>query len=120
MKWLNGLFGRDAFVGTGKNFKIWEKHYFNGAGYSEFDSRFMKSTVFYLPNDTFNYILEENELRKLFAYLNKSTKAGGSFVFDISSEYKLSQIRGIMYLESFEDMAYLWENDYEPETKLLI
>ncbi len=71
-------------------------------------------------NDTFNYILEENELRKLFAYLNKRLKAGGSFVFDISSEYKLSQILGNnVFGESFEDMAYLWENDYEPETKLL-
>lgn len=69
-------------------------------------------------NDTFNYILEKEKLKNLLAYLHPRIKTGGQLVFDISSEYKLRHILGKnTFGESFEDMAYLWENYYDEETR---
>lgn len=69
-------------------------------------------------NDTLNYILEEDKLKNLFSYLNRRLKKGGTFIFDISSEYKLSEILGNnVFGQSFEDMIYLWENEYDEEKK---
>lgn len=71
-------------------------------------------------NDTFNYILEEEKLQGLFDYLYPRIKTGGQFVFDISSEYKLQNILGNhTYGESFEDMAFLWENFYDEKSGLI-
>lgn len=71
-------------------------------------------------NDTFNYILEERQLQSLFDYLYPRIKRGGQFVFDISSEYKLRNILGNhTYGESFEDMAFLWENFYDEQSGLI-
>ena len=52
------------------------------------------------------------------SYLNRRLKKGGTFIFDISSEYKLSEILGNnVFGQSFEDMIYLWENEYDEEKK---
>lgn len=59
-------------------------------------------------NDTLNYILEQDKLKNLLSYLNRRLKKGGTFIFDISSEYKLSEILGNnVFGQSFEDMIYL-------------
>lgn len=66
-------------------------------------------------NDTFNYILEKDKLQGLLAYLHPRLKTGGQLAFDISSKYKLARtLGGNTFGESFEDMAYLWENYYDP------
>lgn len=71
-------------------------------------------------NDTFNYITDKNDLQKIFDYLYPRIKNGGQFVFDISSDYKLKNILGSnTFGESFDDMAYLWENFYDERTELL-
>lgn len=71
-------------------------------------------------NDTFNYILEEEELGEIFDFVWKHLKKGGYFVFDISSPYKLSKVLGDnTFGESFEDSCYLWENYYDEEERLL-
>ena len=65
-------------------------------------------------NDTFNYILENNELKDIFKYIYDRLKKGGAFVFDISSFYKLSVILGNnTFGETQEDKAYIWENFYD-------
>lgn len=71
-------------------------------------------------NDTFNYILEEEELKSVFAFIWERLKADGSFVFDMSSPHKLSDILGNnTFGESLEESCYLWENYYDKEEKLL-
>lgn len=71
-------------------------------------------------NDTFNYITDINELKKLLLYLNERLKKGGQLVFDISSEYKLENTLGNnTYGESFDNMVYLWENFYDKEQRII-
>lgn len=71
-------------------------------------------------NDTFNYILEEEELLSIFSFIFERLRDGGIFLFDVSSPFKLSQILGNnTFGESFEDSCYLWENFYEEEEALL-
>ncbi len=67
-------------------------------------------------NDTFNYILEDDELINIFNFVYTHLKQNGCFIFDISSPYKLKNILGNnTYGETMEDLVYLWENyfDYE-------
>lgn len=71
-------------------------------------------------NDTFNYLTRTTQLEELFSYLYTRLKVGGSLVFDLSSEYKLSTVLGNrVYGQSFEDMAYLWENEYDEQSREL-
>lgn len=71
-------------------------------------------------NDTFNYIVEKEELASLLSYLYPRMKKGGQLVFDISSRYKLEHILGNnVFGESFEDWAYLWENFYDEQERLI-
>lgn len=71
-------------------------------------------------NDTFNYIVEKEELASLLDYLYPRMKKGGQLVFDISSRYKLEHILGNnVFGESFEDWAYLWENFYDEQEQLI-
>jgi len=42
------------------------------------------------------------------------------FIFDISSEYKLSTLLGNNTIaENFDDFSYIWENYYDSDSKLL-
>lgn len=71
-------------------------------------------------NDTLNYISDSEKLEHLFSYLHRRLKTGGSLVFDISSEYKLKTVLGNnVFGQSFEDMTYLWENEYDEEKRQL-
>lgn len=68
--------------------------------------------------DGINYILNERELRKVFKGVYGALKKQGLFIFDISSRYKLENIIGNnTFGESREDISYLWENYYDPESR---
>lgn len=70
--------------------------------------------------DGFNYIIDENDLKKIFSKVNKYLNKNGLFIFDISSEYKLEHILGQnVFSDTGEDVTYIWENYYDSETKLL-
>ncbi len=71
-------------------------------------------------NDTFNYILEDDEVIEIFRFAYEHLKIKGSFIFDISSPYKLKTTLGNnTYGESMEDLVYLWENYYDEESQEL-
>lgn len=67
-----------------------------------------------MANDTFNYITDKNKIKKLLEYLHPRLKVGGQLIFDISSYHKLKNTLGNnVFGESFEDMAFLWENYFD-------
>lgn len=64
--------------------------------------------------DGFNYLLSEDDLTKAFQSVAGCLKDDGLFIFDLSSEYKLSTVLGNNTIaESREDVAFIWDNHYE-------
>ena len=66
--------------------------------------------------DSLNYIEDSTQLPEVFASVARALKPNGVFVFDVNSEYKLSQIYGSnTYAEIRDGWSYIWENTYDPE-----
>ncbi len=70
--------------------------------------------------DGVNYLMTPEDLEAFFASVAKVLKAGGLFVFDMSTRYKMENTLGQnTFAESHDDMAYIWENDYSAEDHVL-
>lgn len=66
--------------------------------------------------DSINYVTDPKELKKLFANCYKNLKEDGLLVFDINSEYKMTEIFGSnCYVYEYEDIFYTWDNFYEDD-----
>jgi len=67
--------------------------------------------------DGLNYIDGYGELEKVFAGAEKLLESQGYFIFDISSYYKLSTVIGDnKFMESHDDVVYIWENFFDAQT----
>lgn len=65
--------------------------------------------------DSMNYLLADGELRQVFARAAGVLRDGGFLVFDLNSAHKLEKVFGEKtYTLVDEDVAYVWENDYDP------
>lgn len=70
--------------------------------------------------DGLNYITDLESLKKVFQNVDKHLNPGGVFIFDLSTEFKLKEIIGNhTFAETFEEGAYIWENQYDEETGVL-
>lgn len=70
--------------------------------------------------DGLNYTLDHLELEAVFNKAHAHLNEEGLFLFDLSSRYKLEKIVGNeTFAETFEDAAYIWENEYDSENKVL-
>ncbi len=68
--------------------------------------------------DSLNYILAIHELQAVFERAANYLEPGGLFVFDVNTEYKYREILGDRtFADTYEDAAFIWENQYDPETK---
>ncbi len=66
--------------------------------------------------DSVNYILEEDDLLKVFKLANNYLNPNGLFIFDINTIYKFENILGSnSFSEVTEDASYIWENYYDKE-----
>ena len=63
--------------------------------------------------DGVNYLTEEGEMQACFKCAAEALKNGGRFIFDISSEYKLTAMDGQMYGDDGDEIAYMWNNTVE-------
>lgn len=69
--------------------------------------------------DSINYILNEDELLKVFENVYNHLKYGGLFIFDINSYYKLSEIIGNnTFVEDRDDIYYVWQNYFDKSNNL--
>lgn len=69
--------------------------------------------------DSLNYLLEPEDLVATFGGVVQVLKPGAHFIFDINTEYKLATVYGDQtYAADLDDFAYIWENEYNPDTKL--
>ncbi len=69
--------------------------------------------------DSLNYLLEPERLRSAFARVCAHLRPGGSFFFDVNTEYALAEG---MFNQSCtrknEPLHYRWRSRYNPETRL--
>ena len=66
--------------------------------------------------DSINYVTDPKELQKLFDNCYKNLKDNGLLVFDINSEYKMTEVFGSnCYVYEYEDIFYTWDNFYEDD-----
>ena len=70
--------------------------------------------------DGINYIVKPSDLNDVFKNVHQHLSENGLFIFDVSSEYKLGQVIGNnTFAETFENEAYIWENEYDEASKCL-
>lgn len=63
--------------------------------------------------DSMNYIIEEDDLLKVFSLVNKYLNAGGIFVFDMNTVHKYQDIGDGIIAENREEGSFIWENFYD-------
>ncbi|MHB8171718.1 MAG: class I SAM-dependent DNA methyltransferase [Thermincolia bacterium] len=67
--------------------------------------------------DSLNYITEASELAEVISRAAHLLNPGGLFIFDLNTPYKLAEVFGDnTFTLMTDDVAYIWENDYSPET----
>ncbi|MEG0806281.1 MAG: methyltransferase domain-containing protein [Lachnospiraceae bacterium] len=69
--------------------------------------------------DSVNYILELEDLTKMFRLVNNYLDPGGLFVFDMNTEYKYRNLLGDRsFSENREDCSFIWDNFYDEQERL--
>lgn len=73
----------------------------------------------YSACDCVNYILEEDELREVFALANNYLDPGGIFVFDVNTPYKYYELLAEnTFAENREEGSFIWENYFDEEEQI--
>lgn len=68
--------------------------------------------------DSFNYLTNPVQVRRMFKLVQNYLNPGGLFIFDINTRYKFENtLSDNLFYEIGEDITYLWENDYNPGTR---
>lgn len=69
--------------------------------------------------DGVNYLTEDGKLEKMLKLVKNYLNPGGVMIFDINSEYKLSQILGNnTYVSEEKGIFYVWQNEYDEKEKI--
>lgn len=69
--------------------------------------------------DSLNYILEEEELLKVFKLVNNYLFPDGIFIFDFNTVYKYAEVIGdVTIAENREDCSFIWENYYHAKEEI--
>ena len=70
--------------------------------------------------DGVNYLLGDSDLDAFFSSANRALCENGLLLFDISSAFKLEHtLGGHIFGEDEPDCTYLWQNCFDPKTRLL-
>lgn len=69
--------------------------------------------------DSLNYLLEEEEMLRVFRLVNNYLYPGGVFLFDFNTVYKYETVIGDSVIaENREDCSFIWENYYDAEGQI--
>ena len=69
--------------------------------------------------DSLNYILEPEELRRVFSLVNNYLDPGGIFICDMNTLYKYRQILGDSVIcETRKEECFIWENYFDEESRI--
>lgn len=69
--------------------------------------------------DSMNYILSEEDMKKVFTLVNNYLDPKGVFIFDLDTEYAYREILGDQTIaENRDEGSFIWENTYHEEEGL--
>lgn len=69
--------------------------------------------------DSMNYILDEEDLVKVFQLVNNYLEKDGVFIFDLNTKYKYENLLGEKTIaETREESSFIWENYYYEEEEI--
>jgi len=69
--------------------------------------------------DSMNYILEDEDLLKVFKRVNHYLESEGVFIFDLNTDYKYKEILADnIFAENREESSFIWENFYDEKTQV--
>ncbi len=69
--------------------------------------------------DSLNYLLEEEDIREVFALAENYLDQGGLLMFDLNTEYKYRELlKDSTFADTSEDAAFIWENYYYEDEKI--
>ena len=69
--------------------------------------------------DSINYMLTDEDIQDTFAGVYDNLVLGGIFIFDFNTVYKYETVIGDTTIaENREDCSFIWENYYDPETRI--
>ncbi len=68
--------------------------------------------------DSLNYITDEEALLETFRKANNYLNPGGLFIFDLNTVYKFRQMGEKTYAETYENSAFIWENEYDESEQI--
>lgn len=67
--------------------------------------------------DSVNYLLEREDLIRVFSLVNNYLDPGGIFLFDMNTSYKYREVIGdAVICENREHESFIWENYFDEET----
>lgn len=68
--------------------------------------------------DSLNYLTDEGGLEKALAQIAAALVPGAPFLFDLHTEYRLREYGETTFADGGEDVAYIWESEYDPARRL--
>ena len=69
--------------------------------------------------DSMNYLTSIDDVITVLKLVNNYLDPGGYFIFDLNTRYKYEQVMGTRTIaEDRGDAAFIWENEFDPETAL--
>lgn len=69
--------------------------------------------------DSINYILNQEEVEKVFSLVDNYLDPGGIFLFDFNTDYKYREIIGNdVIAEDRDEVSFIWDNFYEEESRI--
>ena len=66
--------------------------------------------------DGINYLLDDNDLKRLFRLARTYLNLGGLFVFDLNLPRKYKLLGNKTFAGRFPQSVYIWENNYDKES----
>lgn len=82
----------------------------------KYDEKFQNIICFC---DSLNYILKDDEVKKIFANVYNALDDRGKFIFDLNTIYNFKNYFGdSVFYEDKDDYFYLWENFYDEDSNL--
>ena len=70
--------------------------------------------------DTVNYLLEEEDLEKMFRLVNNYLDPDGIFLFSLDLPSYYESIGDDVIAENRDEASFIWENEYDPEEMINI